>query len=117
AGPDEAEAPGGGEVNDELLPLSFDPVSNGEYVPPLKSERDHEAEKRIHRIAAKNAARTGVSRRTFLAGACGMAASLSAINEVYGAPGGRFRIEPEMLLDPAAASQAVEGREFIFDIQ
>jgi hypothetical protein len=55
-------------VNDELLPLSFDPVSNGEYLPPPKSERDHAAEKRIHRIAEKNAARTGVSRRTFLAG-------------------------------------------------
>lgn len=104
-------------MNDEPLPLSFDPVSNGEYLPPPKSDRDREAEKRIHRIAEKNAARTGVSRRTFLTGACGMAASLAAINDVYGAPGGRYRITPEMLLDPAAASQAVEGKEFILDIQ
>jgi len=105
-------------VNDELLPLSFDPVSNGEYLPPPKSERDHAAEKRIHRIAEKNAARTGVSRRTFLAGACGVAATLSTINEIYGAGGGgSYAIRPEMLLDPSAASQAVEGKEFIFDIQ
>jgi predicted TIM-barrel fold metal-dependent hydrolase len=104
-------------VNDEFLPLSFDPVSNGEFLPPLKSGRDHAAEKEIHRIAAKNAARTGVTRRTFLAGACGIAATLSTINEVYGTAGGCYGIRPEMLLDPAAAAQAVAGKEFIFDIQ
>ena len=75
-------------MNDELLPLSFDPVSNGEYLPPAKSERDRAAEKRIHRLAEKNAARTGVTRRSFLAGTCGMAATLATINEIYGAGGG-----------------------------
>ena len=50
-------------MNDELLPLSFDPVSNGEFLPPPKSARDREAERRIHRIAEKHAARTGVTRR------------------------------------------------------
>jgi predicted TIM-barrel fold metal-dependent hydrolase len=104
-------------VTEDVLPLSFDPVSNGEYLPPPKSDRDKEAERRIHRIAEKNAARTGVTRRTFLAGACGIAATLSTINEVYGAGGGRYAIAPEMLLDPAAAAEAVEGKEFIFDIQ
>jgi len=104
-------------VNDEFLPLSFDPVSNGEFLPPEKSLRDIEAERRIHRIAAKNAARTGVTRRSFLAGSCGIAATLATINDVYGARGGRYAITPEMLLDPAAAATAVEGKEFIFDIQ
>ena len=51
-------------MNDELLPLSFDPVSNGEYLPPPKGDRDREAERRIHRIAERHAARTGVTRRT-----------------------------------------------------
>jgi predicted TIM-barrel fold metal-dependent hydrolase len=104
-------------VNDEALPLSLDPVSNGEYLPPLKSEQDHAAERRIHRIAEKNAPRTGVTRRTFLGGACGIAASLSTLNEVYGARGGFYRITREMLLDPSAAREAVGGGEFILDIQ
>jgi predicted TIM-barrel fold metal-dependent hydrolase len=104
-------------VTDELLPLSFDPVSNGEYVPPVKSGRDVEAERRIHRIAEKNAARTGVTRRSFLAGACGIAATLATIDEIYGGGRGFYGITPEMLLEPAAAAEAVEGKEFIFDIQ
>jgi hypothetical protein len=102
---------------EDRLPLSFDPVSNGEYAPPPKTEADREAERRIHRIAERNARRTGVSRRSFLAGSCGMAATLAAINDVYGAGGGRYAVTPEMLLEPQAAAQAVEGKEFIFDIQ
>ena len=35
-------------MNDVRLPLSFDPVSNGEYLPPDKSSQDIEAERRIH---------------------------------------------------------------------
>ena len=104
-------------MNEEPLPLSFDPVSNVEYLPPLKSEQDQLAEKLIHRIAERNARRTGVSRRSFLTGACGMAATLAAINRVYGTNGGSYAITPEMLLEPQAAAQAVEGKEFIFDIQ
>ena len=102
---------------DEPLPLSFDPVSNGEYLPPPKTSREELAEKTIHRIAERNARRTGVSRRTFLTGACGMAATLATINRVYGQGGGYYRITPDMLLEPGAAAQAVAGREFIFDIQ
>jgi hypothetical protein len=104
-------------MTDEPLPLSFDPVSNGEYCPPARTARDVEAERRIRRIADRNAARTGVSRRTFLSGSCGMAATLATINEVWGARGGRYAISPGMLLEPEAAAQAVGGKEFIFDIQ
>ena len=102
---------------DDPLPLSFDPVSNGEYLPPIKSARDEEAERRIHRIADRNARRLGVSRRTFLTGACGMAATLATINDLYGSTGGRYAITPEMLLEQEVAKQAVAGKEFIFDVQ
>jgi predicted TIM-barrel fold metal-dependent hydrolase len=104
-------------MNDEPLPLSFDPVSNGEYLPPPKTQRDVLAERRIRALADRNSRRTGVSRRAFLTGACGMAATLASINEVYGARGGSYAIGPEMLLEPQAAAQAVGGQEFIFDIQ
>jgi predicted TIM-barrel fold metal-dependent hydrolase len=104
-------------VIDDPLPLSFDPVSNGEYLPPVRSAREDLAEKTIRTIAEKNARRLGMTRRTFLTGACGMAATLATINQVYGARGGRYAITPQMLLEPEAAAQAVEGKEFIFDIQ
>jgi len=104
-------------VIDDPLPLTFDPVSNGEYVPPPKTGSDAEAERRVHRVAERNARRIGVSRRDFLAGACGMAATLSTINQVYGARDGRYAISPEMLLEPEAAAQAVDGKEFVFDVQ
>jgi uncharacterized protein len=102
---------------DEPLPLTFDPVSNGEYLPPAKSAADVVAERRVRRIAERHAARMGVSRRTFLTGACGMAATLATINEVYGASGGYYRITPEMLFEQEAAKAALSGKEFIFDVQ
>jgi hypothetical protein len=104
-------------VTDEPLPLPFDPVSNGEYLPPPRSDLDIRAEERIRRTADRNARRLGISRRSFLTGACGMAATLAAINEAAGASGGRYAIAPDMLLEPEAAAQAVEGKEFIFDVQ
>ncbi len=104
-------------MTDEPLPLPFDPVSNGEYVPPPRSAEDAAAEEWIRRTAQRNARRLGISRRAFLTGACGMAATLAAINEATGASGGRYAIAPDMLLEPEAAAQAVEGKEFIFDVQ
>jgi hypothetical protein len=104
-------------VIDDPLPLSFEPVSNGEYLPPAKTARDEEAERRIYRLADRHARRLGISRRTFLTGACGMAATLSTINDLYGAGDGRYAIRPEMLLEQEAAKQAVSGKEFIFDVQ
>lgn len=104
-------------MTDDPLPLTFDPVSNGEYAPPPKTARDREAERRVYRRAERAARRLGISRRAFLAGPCGMAATLLTINEVYGAAGGGYAIRPEMLLEPQEASRAVEGKEFIFDVQ
>ena len=46
-----------------------------------------------------------------------MAATLATINRAYGGGVAYYRITPEMLLEPDAARQAVEGKEFIFDIQ
>lgn len=96
------------------LPLTFDPVSNGEYMPPEKTEGDVRAEAMAREIVDRNARRTGVSRRAFLQSTCGMAACLSAINATFGRA---YAIPPEALLDPAAAAAVLGGDEFIFDIQ
>jgi predicted TIM-barrel fold metal-dependent hydrolase len=102
---------------DEPLPLTFDPVSNGEILPPPRTAADLEAERRVRRLAERHAARLGVSRRTFLTGACGMAATLATINQVYGSSGGSYAITPEMLFEPEAARALLAGGEFIFDVQ
>jgi hypothetical protein len=99
------------------LPLSFDPVSNGEYLPPRKSARDRAMEARARAAIDRGVRRTGLDRRAFLAGGCAMAACLAAVNEVSAATGGRYRLPKEATLDPAAARSVLAGDEFIFDIQ
>jgi predicted TIM-barrel fold metal-dependent hydrolase len=97
------------------LPLTFDPVSNGEYFPPRKTARDCRAEAIARRTIERNARRAGMGRRQFLISGCGMAACLAAINEVHGSQ--TYVLPPEALVDPAAADAVLAGDEFIFDIQ
>ena len=99
------------------LPLTFDPVSNGEYAPPRKTREDTEMETFANRIVDQSIRRTGMKRRAFLRSSCGMAACLAAINQVHGTEGGAYGLPAEATLDPAAADTALAGDEFIFDIQ
>ena len=71
-------------------------------------------------LATENARRTGHSRRSFLASACGAATTLFAMNQVLGcAPrsGGAYRIPDEAKVEPEAARAVIGGDEFIFDVQ
>jgi predicted TIM-barrel fold metal-dependent hydrolase len=103
-----------------VLPIKIDSTSNGEYAPlPVGS-----AVTRAKLVAASritdNARRTGRTRREFLTSLCGVATTLLTFNEAFarsGERGGRFELPREAALEPAAAAQALEGREFIFDIQ
>jgi hypothetical protein len=101
------------------LPLCFDPVSNGEYPPPpRKTRQEAAAECLARKTVARAARRAGMPRREFVARtACGMAACLAAINAVTGCAGGAYAVPPEAVQDPAAAKDALGGKEFIFDIQ
>jgi len=100
------------------LPLSFDPVSNGEYLPPRKSKADMAAEALARETIARAARRARTSRREFITKtACGMAACLAAINTVTGCTGGGYALPKEAVKDPDAAKAALAGKEFIFDIQ
>ena len=59
-------------------------VSNGEYVPFAQTAAQREVEARVALVAEQTAKRLGLSRRGFLCGAGGMAASFIAMNEVFG---------------------------------
>ncbi len=102
------------------LPVKLDSTSNGEFE-PIPLAREHQLANRLAlETATRNARRTGMSRRSFMVSACGAATTLLAFNEAFaaaGKTGGRYDIIPEAGLDPDAAAAALEGREFIFDVQ
>ena len=77
-------------------------VSNGEYVPFAQTAAQREVEARVALIAEQTAKRLGLSRRGFLCGAGGMAASFIAMNEVFGPFFDASRFE---LFEPAAAAE------------
>src|SRR3989440_6678467 len=56
-------------------------ISNGEYMPHPQTEKQKQVEARVKELADKAAKKLGVSRRQFLSGSGGMAASLLAIND------------------------------------
>lgn len=102
------------------LPIKLDSTSNGEFMPvPLAPEHRH-ARWLAHEWATSLARQRGVSRRDFLVSTCGAATTLLAMNAAYAAAGrrgGLFDLDPEAAHDADAARAALEGDEFIFDVQ
>ncbi len=102
------------------LPIKLDTTTNGEFTPVPLAPEHHHARQLAMQSAEANARRLGVSRRGFLVSACGAASGLLAMNAAYAAAGkrgGSFQMDAEAGLDDEAAGAAVEGKEFIFDVQ
>ena len=99
------------------LPLHFDPVSNGEYLPPRKTPRVAAMQEIAWSLVEKGVRRTGLGRRAFLRSTCGMAACLAAINQASATAGGSYVLPKDAILDRDAADSVLAGDEFIFDIQ
>jgi hypothetical protein len=90
-------------------------VSNGEYVPFAQTRAQREVEARVAAIADEASGRLGLSRRHFLSGAGGMAASFLAMNEVFGH---FFDASSHELVEPAAAAERAPPPDlFVFDDQ
>lgn len=126
-------------------PIPFRSGCNGEYAPRPATERDRKAEELFARESDERARRLGVPRRAFVQSAAGTALALAVINQVYGCaengsgigdasglPGGKdggpskdaggvdgggYAVDAEMTEDAGAACEALEGDEFIFDVQ
>ncbi|MGH8659892.1 MAG: amidohydrolase family protein [Gammaproteobacteria bacterium] len=102
------------------LPIKLDTTTNGEFAPiPLESVH-RQARRLAHEAATGNAKRCGVGRRNFLISAGGAASTLLAMNAAYAAAGrggGFFDVAKEAALDREVAAAALEGSEFIFDVQ
>src|SRR5512139_1075460 len=66
------------------MPIPTQLVSNGEYPPLPQTRNQQRVEARVNDLADAAARKLGVSRRAFLMGTGGMAASFLAMNEIYG---------------------------------
>jgi predicted TIM-barrel fold metal-dependent hydrolase len=90
-------------------------VSNGEYMPVPQTENQKRVEARTKELADSAAKRLGISRRQFLAGTGGMAATFLAMNEVFGR---FFDVSPvEMFESAAYAATGAPPDLFVFDDQ
>ena len=101
---------------DARLPIKLDSSSNCEYWPLETESRLAHVVVEARKQADENARRLRLSRREYLASACGAATVLLGMNQL-GCGGGSYRAPPELTLDRDAARAAVGGDEFIFDVQ
>ena len=102
------------------LPIKVDSTSNGEFAPIPLDAVNRGAGRLAQQWAGENARRCGVSRRAFMVSACGAATALLALNRANadaGRTGGFFDLTETAALDPDAAAERLDGREFVFDVQ
>ena len=108
------------------LPVKLDTTTNGEFAPIPLDAVHHHARHLAMEAATNNAKRLGVDRRSFLVSASGVAATLLAMNDAYAAAGrdnaidgrgGFFDLPKESALEVPVARSALDGNEFIFDVQ
>ena len=102
------------------LPVRMDSTSNGEFA-PVPLDPVAQAARRAALVDATVAARRlGLTRRAYLVGACGAAATLAAFDRVFAAAGhrgGRYAIDLAARYETELAQAAVGGDEFVFDVQ
>jgi len=96
------------------VPIPTRLVSNEEFPPIPQTPAQRQVEDRIVAAADRLASRLGLSRRQFLSRGTGMAASLLAMNSVFGR---FFDVLPVEAADPAAFQERSGASVFIFDVQ
>jgi hypothetical protein len=105
------------------LPIKLDTTTNGEFAPIPLAPVHCQANRIALAAATANAQRLGLDRRSFLVSATGVATTLLAMNAAYarnGPPSGRggyFELPDEAALELPVARSALDGNEFIFDVQ
>jgi hypothetical protein len=96
-------------------PIPTRMISNGEYMPVAQTEQQRRVEARVEALAEEAGARLGISRRKFLRSSGGVAATLIAMNEIFGR---FFNVSPVEMFEPAAYAAAAPPRGlFVFDDQ
>jgi len=104
----------------ERLPIKIDATTNGEFAPVALEAYQEQAIAHAHACVTENARRRDVGRREFMISTCGAATALLALNEAQaaqGRTGGYFDLPKVAGVDQDVAAAALEGNEFIFDVQ
>ena len=101
-------------THEDRLPIPAQIVSNEEFVPPPPTPEQQEYEARALAISGEAANGLGVSRRDFLRTGGGMAASLLALNQVYGP---HYAVAADEVKDPKAFEEKWPKDQFVFDMQ
>jgi len=103
------------ESRDGGTPIPTRMISNGEYMPVPQTEQQRRVEARVEALADEASQKLGISRRKFLHSSGGMAATLIAMNEVFGR---FFNVSLIEMFEPAAYAAAAPPRDlFVFDDQ
>src|SRR6059036_1931731 len=96
-------------------PIPTRMISNGEYMPVPQTEQQRRVEARIEELASTASDKLGINRRAFLISSGGMAATLLAMNEVFGR---FFNVSLIEMFEPAAYAAAAPPKDlFVFDDQ
>jgi len=104
------------DVDEPFSPIPTQLVSNGEYMPIPQTGDQQRVEARTTQLADGAAKKLGISRRAFLAGAGGLAATFLAMNEVYGAA--FFDVSQDEMFDSSASEGKRPPKDlFVFDDQ
>jgi predicted TIM-barrel fold metal-dependent hydrolase len=91
-------------------------ISNGEYMPHPQTEQQKHVEHRVQELADMASKKLGVSRRQFLSGSGGMAASFLAMNEVFEEK--FFNVSQVEMFEPEAFREnGTPANLFVFDDQ
>jgi len=102
-----------------IPPIPTQVVTNGEFVPLPKTQKQREVDLRLLEYADRYGKPRGLSRRRFLMTTSGFAAAMLAMNKVYGRE--FFRVAEVEAADETAAIEAQlktrKGTQFIFDDQ
>ncbi|GAC1464265.1 MAG: hypothetical protein NVSMB9_02710 [Isosphaeraceae bacterium] len=101
-------------TTEDFLPIPARIASNEEFIPPPPSARQKEYAARVHEISTLGAERQGTSRRRFLQSGSGMAAALSALNQVFGE---HYEVRAEDVNEAGAFEEKWPKDQFIFDVQ
>lgn len=96
------------------LPIPARITSNEEFVPPPQSLRQQEYEARVNRLAVAAAQRQGLTLREFLGTSAGMAAAMTAMNQVFGSS---YDVRAEEVDDPNAYRERGPKDHFVLDMQ
>ncbi len=97
-------------------PVPTQVVSNEEIWPRPQSQVQARWEHRIGELAAENAKRVGLDRRSFMRTTMGLATAFWASNEAWGQR--HWDVEREEMFEPAAHQERwPRGEHFIFDVQ